>query len=230
MKKRIVVLTGAGMSAESGLSTFRDSDGLWEGHDVFAVASPEGWRKDKELVLNFYNERRRQLIDAEPNEGHRALVRLETKYDVQIVTQNIDDLHERAGSSQVLHLHGELFKVRSTIYEDLVYHWRDDLHLGDKCEKGHQLRPDVVWFGEPVPMLEKAIRHTLLADFMIIIGTSMQVYPAASLVNYLPQGKLIYYIDPNPNISYELYRADNLKVINQKAAEGTPMLVDQLLN
>lgn len=230
MRKKIIVLTGAGMSADSGLSTFRDSDGLWEGHDVYAVASPEGWRKDKELVLNFYNERRRQLIEAEPNAGHRALVELEYKYDTQIVTQNIDDLHERAGSSHVTHLHGELFKVRSTVYEDLVYPWRGDLKIGDKCEKGHQLRPHVVWFGEAVPMLEKAIKYTLLADFMIIIGTSMQVYPAASLVNYLPQGRTIYYVDPNPNISYELYNSDNLKVITKRASEGVPILVDQLLS
>jgi NAD-dependent deacetylase len=230
MRKKIIILTGAGMSADSGLSTFRDSDGLWEGHDVYAVASPEGWRKDKELVLNFYNERRRQLIDAEPNAGHKALVELEKKYDTQIVTQNIDDLHERAGSTQVTHLHGELFKVRSTVYEDLVYNWREDLKIGDTCEKGHQLRPHVVWFGEPVPMLEKAIKYTLLADFMIIIGTSMQVYPAASLVNYLPQGKTIYYVDPNPNISYELYHSDNLKVITKSASEGVPILVDQLLS
>lgn len=217
------------MSAESGLSTFRDSDGLWEGHDVYSVASPDGWRNDINLVLNFYNERRRQLIDAEPNEGHKALVKLEKKFDTQIVTQNIDDLHERAGSSNVLHLHGELFKVRSTVYEDLVYHWRDDLNIGDKCEKGHQLRPHVVWFGEAVPMLEKAIKFALLSDFMIIVGTSLQVYPAASLINYLPQGKMIYYVDPNPNISYELAHSDNLKVITMTAAEGLPVLVEKLL-
>jgi NAD-dependent deacetylase len=229
MKKRIAILSGAGMSADSGLSTFRDSDGLWEGHDVYAVASPDGWRKDKELVINFYNERRRQLINAEPNEGHKALVELEAKYDTQIITQNIDDLHERAGSTNVLHLHGELFKVRSTVYEDLVYHWREDLHLGDKCEKGYQLRPDVVWFGEPVPMLEKAMLHVLKADLMIIIGTSMQVYPAASLVTFLPPGRMIYYIDPNPNISYELSRSDKLKVITRKASEGVPILVEQLM-
>jgi len=229
MRKRIAILTGAGMSAESGLSTFRESGGLWEGHDVYEVASPDGWRNDKEIVLNFYNERRRQLIDAKPNPGHEALTILEKKYESQIITQNIDDLHERAGSSNVLHLHGELFKVRSTVYEELVYDWREDLKLGDMCEKGHQLRPHIVWFGEAVPMLDKAIRHVLTADMMIIVGTSMMVYPAASLVNYLAKGKMIFYIDPNPNISYELSRSANLKVITQTASEGIPILVDQLM-
>jgi len=185
MKKKIAVLTGAGMSAESGLATFRDSDGLWEGHDVYEVATPEGWIKNKELVLDFYNERRNQLHEVEPNKGHKALVDLEKVFDTQVITQNVDDLHERAGSSKVLHLHGELYKVRSTVYQNLVYDWKDDLKIGDLCEKGHQLRPHVVWFGEAVPMLEKAIRHVLISDVMIIVGTSMQVYPAASLVNFL---------------------------------------------
>lgn len=229
MKKKIAVLTGAGMSADSGLSTFRDSDGLWEGHDVHEVATPEGWIRNKELVLDFYNQRRRQLMEVEPNAGHIALAQLEKKYDTQIITQNVDDLHERAGSSNVLHLHGELYKVRSTMYNTLVYEWKDDLKMGDHCEKGYQLRPHIVWFGEPVPMLEKAIRHILISDLMIIIGTSMQVYPAASLVNYLPEGKMIYYIDPNPNISYDLARSSNLKIITKKASVGVPILVDQLL-
>lgn len=229
MKKKIAVLTGAGMSAESGLSTFRDSDGLWEGHDVYKVATPEGWIDNQELVLDFYNQRRSQLHEVEPNEGHKALVDLEKVFETQIITQNIDDLHERAGSSNVLHLHGELLKVKSTVYGNLIYDWKEDLKIGDKCEKGHQLRPHVVWFGEPVPMLEKAIRHILIADLMIIIGTSMQVYPAASLVDYLPEGKMIYYIDPNPNISYELAKSSCLKVITKTAAEGVPLLVEELL-
>ena len=229
MKKRIAVLSGAGMSADSGLATFRDSNGLWEGHDVHAVASPEGWMANKQLVLEFYNQRRRQLLRAEPNEGHKALVTLEQKYDVNIITQNVDDLHERAGSSQVLHLHGELFKVRSTVYEHLVYDWRKDLKIGDLCEKGCQLRPHIVWFGEAVPMMEKAIRPVIMADILLIIGTSMQVYPAAGLVDYFPPGRMIYYVDPNPNISYELSRSSNLKIISKKAAEGVPILVDYLM-
>jgi len=230
MRKRIAILTGAGMSAESGLSTFRDSDGLWEGHDVYEVATPEGWAKNNQLVLDFYNDRRRQLNVVEPNAGHLAISKLEKKYDLQIITQNVDNLHERAGSSNVLHLHGELNKVRSTVYEELVYDWSNDLHLGDKCEKGYQLRPHIVWFGEAVPMLEKAIIQILKSDLMIIVGTSMQVYPAASLVSYLPEGKMVYYVDPNPNISYELAKSKNLKIVTKTAAEGLPIIIDSLLS
>jgi NAD-dependent deacetylase len=230
MRKRIAILTGAGMSAESGLSTFRDSDGLWEGHDVYEVATPEGWAKNNQLVLDFYNDRRRQLNVVEPNAGHLAISKLEKKYDIQIITQNVDNLHERAGSSNVLHLHGELNKVRSTVYEELVYDWSNDLHLGDKCEKGYQLRPHIVWFGEAVPMLEKAIIQILKSDLMIIVGTSMQVYPAASLVSYLPEGKMVYYVDPNPNISYELAKSKNLKIVTKTAAEGLPIIIDSLLS
>ena len=174
-KKKIVILTGAGISAESGIKTFRDADGLWEGHDVMEVASPAGWRKNRELVLNFYNERRRQLLSVEPNAAHIALVELEKKYEVHIVTQNVDNLHERAGSRRVVHLHGELTKARSTLDESLIYDWFKDINLGDKCKKGAQLRPHIVWFGEAVPLLEDAASITSIADILVIVGTSMQV-------------------------------------------------------
>ena len=229
-EKKIVVLTGAGISAESGIKTFRDAGGLWNGYDIMEVASPEGWYKNKKLVLDFYNMRRRQLHEVKPNAAHYALVKLESKYDTVIITQNVDDLHERAGSGNVLHLHGELFKVRSTGDPNLIYEWKKDLNIGDKCEKGFQLRPHIVWFGEEVPMISVAAREVTDADIMIIIGTSMQVYPAAGLVSYLPQGSRIFYIDPKPHISYELMRAPNLKVIPKKATEGVPPVVDELLN
>lgn len=226
MKKKIVVLTGAGMSAESGLKTFRDANGLWEGHDVMQVASPQGFAADPDLVMEFYNQRRRQLLKVEPNEGHEALVRLESKFDVDIVTQNVDNLHEKAGSAKVLHLHGELLKVRSTVNEKLVYDWTNDLNLGDVNENGHQLRPHIVWFGEMVPMLEPAIKITAQADILMIIGTSMQVYPAASLVNYVRTGIPIYFIDPKPNVMPSDF--ENLTIIAKKAAEGLPELVTEL--
>ena len=196
--KHIVVLTGAGMSAESGIKTFRDADGLWEGHDVMEVASPQGFRKNPELVLDFYNQRRRQLKDVKPNAAHYALAELERDYKVSIVTQNVDDLHERAGSSNVLHLHGELRKIRSTGNPTDIKTWTEDIHLGDVCDKGYQLRPHIVWFGEDVPMIENAISICETADILVIIGTSMQVYPAASLLNFTPPNIPIYYIDPNP--------------------------------
>ena len=177
--KHIVVLTGAGMSAESGIKTFRDADGLWEGHDVMEVASPQGFAANPELVLDFYNQRRRQLFEVQPNTAHIALANLEKNYNVTIVTQNVDDLHERAGSTNVLHLHGELLKARSTYNEMDVQDWNHDLILGDLCVKGYQMRPHIVWFGEAVPMIEKAITICQTADILIIIGTSMQVYPAA---------------------------------------------------
>ena len=227
--KKIVVLTGAGISAESGVKTFRDAGGLWEGHNVMDVASPQGWAKNKQLVLDFYNERRKQLLTVKPNEGHLALVDLEKKYNTVIITQNVDDLHERAGSKNILHLHGELLKVRSTADENLIYTWTKDLNPGDKCEQGFQLRPHIVWFGEAVPMLELAIEEVIGADIIIIIGTSMQVYPAASLVSFLMHGRPIYYIDPNPNISYELERSTNLKIISEPASTGVRILVDDLL-
>jgi NAD-dependent deacetylase len=186
MKKKIVVLSGAGISAESGIATFRDSNGLWEGHNVMDVASPEGWQKNPKLVLDFYNERRKNGLTAQPNAGHLALVKLEEKYDVVIITQNVDNLHERAGSTHVIHLHGELFKSRSTADENLVYDIQGwELKLEDVCEKGSQLRPHIVWFGEMVPMIEKAIIEASLADIFIVVGTSLLVYPAAGLIDYV---------------------------------------------
>ncbi len=228
--KKIVVLTGAGMSAESGIKTFRDADGLWEGHDVMEVASPVGWAKNKALVLEFYNIRRRQLKEVEPNQGHKSLVALENKYETVIITQNVDNLHERAGSNNILHLHGELTKVRSTANPNLIYDWEGDLNIGDKCEEGFQLRPHIVWFGEGVPAIETAVSEIMDADIMIIIGTSMNVYPAAGLVEYMPHGNRIYYIDPKPHISFELQRSQSLKVIPEKATIGVPKLVNELLN
>jgi len=183
--KHIVVLTGAGMSAESGLKTFRDANGLWEGHDVMEVASPEGFTRNPELVLDFYNQRRSQLLQVKPNAAHRVLAQLEQDYKISIITQNVDDLHERAGSNNIIHLHGELLKVRSTYNEFDVKDWKDDLYLCDLCSKGYQLRPDIVWFGEAVPLIPKAIYICETADVLLIIGTSMQVYPAASLMHYV---------------------------------------------
>ncbi len=223
--KRIVVLTGAGVSAESGIKTFRDADGLWEGHDVMEVATPMGWEKNQELVLDFYNQRRRQLREVHPNEAHLALKDLEQKYEVHIITQNVDDLHERAGSSNVIHLHGELKKARSTFDEDLILDWEGDIKPGDYCEHNSQLRPHVVWFGEGVPMMEKAMKITSEADILIIIGTSMQVYPAAGLVDFIPEGIQVYFIDPNPAVE----ESEKLKVYAKKASVGVPKLVNELL-
>jgi NAD-dependent deacetylase len=223
--ENVVVLSGAGISAESGIKTFRDDNGLWEGHDVMVVASPEGWKNNQELVLDFYNKRRRQLKTVHPNAAHEALVKLEEKYHVDIITQNVDDLHERAGSSQVTHLHGELFKVRSTFDEDLILDWKDDLNLGDFCEHNSQLRPHVVWFGEQVPMLEIAVSIVEKADLLIVVGTSMQVYPAASLIYYAPENTPVYFIDPNPSIN----SSDKIEVIAEKASVGLVELVDRLL-
>ena len=224
--KKIVVLTGAGISAESGIRTFRDSNGLWEGHDVMEVASPQGWHNNKELVLDFYNQRRKQLLQVKPNNAHNLLVQLEKQYNVEIITQNVDDLHERAGSTNVLHLHGELFKVRSISNENLVYTWTKDLKIGDNCESGSQLRPHIVWFGEAVPMLNKAIEITKKANILVIIGTSMQVYPAASLIHYIPINTPIFFIDPKPNISNNSY--NNLTVFSEKASLGVEKLVSIL--
>ena len=198
--KHLVVLTGAGMSAESGLRTFRDADGLWEGHNVMEVASPQGFTANPELVLEFYNQRRKQLLQALPNSAHFTLAALENNFNVSIVTQNVDDLHERAGSSKIIHLHGELFKVRSTMYDDDIQDWKNDLVLGDLCKRGYQLRPHIVWFGEAVPLMDKAIRICAKADILVIIGTSMQVYPAASLMHYVSDSTRIYYVDPRPTI------------------------------
>ncbi|NAS11708.1 NAD-dependent deacylase [Flavobacteriaceae bacterium R33] len=227
MHKRIVVLTGAGMSADSGLRTFRDADGLWEGHDVMEVASPHGFARNPELVLDFYNQRRKQLLEASPNAGHQALAKLEQYHSVSIITQNVDDLHERAGSKDVLHLHGELFKVRSTRGPE-VMEWRKDLLLGDLCSDGFQLRPDIVWFGEEVPLLPKAAEITNSADILLIIGTSMQVYPAASLVHYAPPGIPIFFMDPKPNMSSSNF--SNLEIIPERAAVGVPTLVERLID
>ena len=223
--KKIVVLTGAGVSAESGINTFRDANGLWEGHDVMEVASPIGWKKNQKLVLEFYNERRRKLKEVAPNAAHFALKELEEKFDVTIITQNVDDLHERAGSSTVIHLHGELKKARSTFDENLVLDWEGDIRPGDFCEHQHQLRPHIVWFGEEVPMMEKAIAITQKADLLIIIGTSMQVYPAAGLIHYIEPDTPVYFIDPKPAVK----QTRNLSVLAEKASIGVPKLVKDLL-
>lgn len=224
-KKKVVVLTGAGISAESGIKTFRDADGLWEGHDVMAVASPQGWRRDKELVLDFYNQRRAQLHEVAPNAAHYALAALEKEYEVYIITQNVDDLHERGGSTQVLHLHGELKKVRSTVDATLVYTTENAIEIGDHCEKGSQLRPHIVWFGEDVPLIGAAAELAQEADIFIIVGTSMQVYPAAGLVNIVEESVPKYFIDPQP----ATVNVPNLRVIEDKASTGVPNLVKQLL-
>lgn len=226
--KNIVVLTGAGMSAESGLSTFRDADGLWEGHDVMEVATPEGFRKNPGLVLDFYNQRRKQLLNVSPNLAHSALVCLEKYYNVHIITQNVDDLHERAGSSHVLHLHGELLKARSTGSQNIIFECKNDILVGDFCEKGHQIRPHVVWFGEAVPLLEDAIAITENADVLIIIGTSMQVYPAASLIDFVRAETPIYFIDPKPTITNTA--SSNVTVIPENAVIGVPTLVASLID
>ena len=225
-RRKIVVLTGAGVSEESGISTFRDAGGLWEGHDIMEVASPEGWAKNAALVLEFYNKRRAQLFEVEPNQAHIILKALESDFEVEVVTQNVDDLHERAGSESVTHLHGELRKVRSTGDQSLVYEHQGDINIGDLCDKGYQLRPHIVWFGESVPMIETAIDIVSNADILIIIGTSMQVYPAASLIHYIQKGIPVYYIDPNPaDIHWE-----NLTVIKEKASKGMELMWDLLMN
>ncbi|WP_158837416.1 SIR2 family NAD-dependent protein deacylase [Polaribacter sp. L3A8] len=225
--KRLVVLTGAGISAESGIQTFRDADGLWEGHNVMEVASPDGFAANPELVLNFYNERRKQLLDVNPNKGHVNLMELEKDFNVEIITQNVDDLHERAGSKNVTHLHGELLKVRSSADETIILDWKKDLVLGDLCPKKSQLRPHIVWFGEMVPMLDKAIEITKKADILVIIGTSMQVYPAAGLVDYVKPNTPIYFIDTKPAISESSFK--NLTIIKEIASIGTEKLIDLLI-
>lgn len=226
--QHIVVLSGAGISAESGIKTFRDADGLWEGHDVMEVASPLGWHKNKELVLDFYNKRRAQLLNVLPNEAHISLAKLEKYYNVTVITQNVDDLHERAGSTNILHLHGELLKVRSTVYPELIYDWKSDLKINDLCKKNEQLRPHIVWFGEEVPLLEKAIEITAKADILIIVGTSMQVYPAANLIHYVKKGIPIYFVDPKPTIKSSAFL--NLTIISKKATEGLTLLIKELIS
>lgn len=221
MKKHIVVLTGAGISAESGLKTFRDSDGLWEGYNVEDVATPRAWKKDPQMVLNFYNMRRADVLKAAPNKAHIGLAELERDYDVTIITQNIDDLHERAGSTNVVHLHGEIFKMRSEKDEGLVYDIRQDILLGHLAEDKAQLRPHIVWFEEPVPMIEKAAAITTDADIFVVIGTSLAVYPAAGLVNYAPRFAPKFIIDKNiPEVSY----IPNLTRIEKPATEGVKEL------
>jgi len=224
--KKIVVLTGAGISAESGIRTFRDSDGLWEEHRIEDVATFDAWKRNPALVLDFYNQRRKQLYEVKPNAGHDALVELENKFDVSIITQNVDDLHEQAGSRNVLHLHGELKKVRSTIDDDLIYELKGwELKKGDLCEKGSQLRPHIVWFGEAVPMIEKAMELSSQADIFIVIGTSLNVYPAAGLVYYIKPGTPVYLIDPRAEM---LSGVKNLTVIREPASTGVPALVKKL--
>lgn len=226
MKKKIVVLTGAGMSAESGISTFRDSNGLWENNDIMEVASPEGWRKNSALVIDFYNKRRAQLKEVKPNRGHEILAELEKNFDVQIITQNVDNLHEKAGSSNILHLHGELTKVRSIANENYIMDWTEDLNLGDTDKNGNQLRPHIVWFGEAVPAIDEAIPMMEKADIVIIIGTSLQVYPAAGLMHYAKSHVPVYYIDPNPATIYDL--ANPLEVLAMSASEGLSKIQYQL--
>ena len=220
MKKKLIALTGAGISAESGIKTFRDDDGLWEGYDVMEVATRKGFKKNPALVLDFYKQRRKQLKEVVPNSAHFALKQLELNYEVHIITQNVDDLHERAGSCSILHLHGELKKVRSLGYPYKTYNWDNDLTLEDRCENGFGLRPHIVWFGEEVPALEEAASLIIDTNFVLVIGSSMQVYPAAGLVGLAPKDAQVFYIDPSPTLSFELQVRKNLKVMPMKATEG----------
>lgn len=220
--RKLVVLTGAGISAESGIRTFRDAGGLWEGHRVEDVATPEAWQRQPGVVLEFYNQRRRQLLSVEPNAAHISIAQAESDFELTIVTQNVDDLHERAGSRNVLHLHGELLKARSTGDPHLVYAWRNDLTMEDRCEKGFPLRPHIVWFGEAVPMFEDAIPVVQAADAILVIGSSMQVYPAAALVGYALRNAAVCYVDPDPKLNYELAQRPGLTVIPKRATEGVP--------
>lgn len=227
-KKKVVVLSGAGVSAESGVRTFRDGNGLWENHRIEDVATPEAWNRDQELVLRFYNQRRKQALEVQPNAAHYAIAELEPFFDVHVVTQNVDNLHERAGSTQVLHLHGELFKARSTKTQSLVYDidgW--ELKIGDLCEEGSQLRPNIVWFGEEVPMMAPAIEIAEQADIFIVIGTSLVVYPAAGLFRYTRPNTPIYIIDVNrPDITFK----DNMTFIQEKATVGMQQLKELLIS
>jgi len=226
---KVVVLTGAGISAESGIKTFRDAGGLWEGYNIEDVATPEAWARNPQLVLDFYNERRMQLLTVLPNIAHHAIASLDTQFETIVVTQNVDDLHERAGSKHIIHLHGELVKARSSVDEDLIYEIKKDILLGDLCARGSQLRPHIVWFGEMVPMLEKAIAEILDADYILVIGSSMQVYPAAGLVGYASPKARIFYIDPRPSLNFELSRRTGLEVIAKPATEGVPEVVNKIL-
>jgi NAD-dependent deacetylase len=225
--KKLVILTGAGMSSESGIKTFRDSGGLWEEYDVTEVATPEAWVKNRDLVLRFYNERRQQLAASKPNKGHLGIAELEEHFDVQIITQNIDDLHERAGSTKILHLHGELTTARSTADPSLIYDiGYKDIHAGDKCEKGSQLRPHIVWFGEEVPMMDKAAELTAAADIFVVVGSSLNVYPAAGLINYAPVTASLWLIDPK-EVVIPVNR--KVEVIREVASVGIGILTKRLL-
>lgn len=225
--KKIIVFTGAGISAESGIKTFRDDDGLWNNHRFEELATPQAWHQNKQLVLDFYNARRKQLLECQPNAAHLALAELEKHYKVQVITQNVDDLHERAGSTEVLHLHGELRKVRSTKHPELVYlldGW--ELKLGDNCERGAQLRPHIVWFGEDVPNIEEAIEQVMHADYFIVIGTSLVVYPAAGLLDFVPKNCPITLINPQAKTTDT---SSNLRIIAENAAVAVPKLVNELI-
>lgn len=225
--KKLVVLTGAGISAESGIPTFRDSNGLWEGHRVEDVASPEGWHRNPAVVLDFYNQRRKKALEVKPNRGHEILAELEKDFDVTIVTQNVDDLHERAGSTKIIHLHGSLFESRSSVDESLVYPIKGwELNVGDRCEKGSQLRPNIVWFGEMVPLMEVAAHHAQQADIFLVVGTSMVVYPAAGLIHYVPYDTPKFVVDPNiPDVG----NVPMLQMIADKASTGMERLRSELL-
>ena len=224
--EKIVVLSGAGISAESGLKTFRDADGLWEGHDVSQVATPEAFIKNPSLVMEFYNQRRRQLKNVYPNKAHLLIASLEQHYDVQIITQNVDDLHERAGSTKIIHLHGELLKVRPINNPDKHYDWHDDLMWGAVDENNVELRPDIVWFGEAVPKMAEAIPHVEEADIIIVVGTSLQVYPAASLIDFTKPDATIYLVDPKPG----LQETTHLKIFQEPATTGIERLYNMLIN
>jgi NAD-dependent deacetylase len=227
MKKSLVVLSGSGISAESGIPTFRDAGGLWEGYRVEDVATPEAWHKDKALVLEFYNQRRKKALDVKPNRGHEVLVELEACFDVTVVTQNVDDLHERAGSSRVIHLHGSLFESRSTLDENLVYPIHgSELNLGDKCERGSQLRPNIVWFGEAVPLMEKVAHLASICEIFVVVGTSMVVYPAAGLLDYAPRFAPKFIVDPT---TPAVRAYPNLTFIQEKASTGMEKLKTILL-
>lgn len=227
-KKKLVVLTGAGMSAESGISTFRDAGGLWEGHDVRQVASPEGFQQDPDLVHEFYNLRRRELLKVHPNPAHEFLAELEKEFQVNVVTQNVDDLHERAGSSGVIHLHGELLKIQSLQDPQKVIPWTEDLTKEYRDEEGHGYRPFIVWFGEAVPMLEEAIRYCTEAEVCVVIGTSLQVYPAAGLLEYCPPEVPVFYVDPRPGSFSHFSNRHRIEVIPKKAVAAVPVLRKKL--
>lgn len=226
-KKKLVVLSGAGISAESGIPTFRDSNGLWEGYDVMEVATPEGWRKNPALVLDFYSQRRKRALEVQPNRGHEIIAELQDHFDVTVVTQNVDNLHERAGSKKVIHLHGSLFESRSCADESLVYPisgWQ--LNLGDVCEKGSQLRPNIVWFGEMVPLMDVAASYASQAEIFVVVGTSMVVYPAAGLIHYVPHECVKYVVDPKLP---EMREMPFLKMIEEKASVGMEVVRRELL-